>query len=72
MRNTMTISLPPAVMREIARIAKAEGVSKSEIVRESVKRSLFIKNMDSIREWAVPRAQAMGVYTDEDVFKIVS
>ena len=72
MRNTMTISLPPAVMREIARIAKAEGVSKSDVVRESVKRSLFIKNIDAIREWAVPKAQAMGVYTDEDVFKIVS
>jgi predicted transcriptional regulator len=72
MRNTMTISLPPAVMQEIARIAKAEGVSKSDIVRESVKRSLFIKNIDAIREWAVPKAQAMGVYTDADVFKIVS
>ncbi len=72
MRNTMTISLPPAVMREIARIAKAEGVSKSDVVRESVKRSLFIKNVDAVREWAVPKAQAMGVYTDEDVFKIVS
>jgi predicted transcriptional regulator len=72
MRNTMTISLPPAMMREIARIAKAEGVSKSDVVRESVKRSLFLKNIDAIREWAVPKAQSMGIYTDEDVFKTVS
>ncbi len=72
MRNTMTISLPPALMKEITRIAKAEGVSKSDVVRESIKRSLFIKNLDTVREWAVPKAQAMGVYSDEDVFKIVS
>ncbi len=72
MRNTMTISLPPEMMKEISRIAKVEGVSKSDVVRESVKRSLFIKNLNSIRDWAVPKAQAMGVYTDEDVFKIVS
>lgn len=72
MRNTMTISLPPAMMKEIARIAKAEGVSKSDVVRESVNRGLFIKNVNAIRDWAVPKAQAMGIYTDDDVFKIVS
>jgi len=72
MRNTMTISLPPEMMKEITRIAKAEGVSKSDVVRESVKRSLFIKNLDALRAWAVPKAQAMGIYSDEDVFKIVS
>ena len=72
MRNTMTISLPSEMMKEIARIAKAEGVSKSDVVRESVNRSLFIKNVNAVREWAVPKAQAMGIYTDEDVFKIVS
>jgi predicted transcriptional regulator len=72
MRNTMTISLSPEMMKEISRIAKAEGVSKSDVVRESLKRSLFIKNLNAIRDWAVPRAQAKGVYTDEDVFKIVS
>lgn len=72
MRNTLTISLPAGLMREIGKAAKREGVSKSDLVRESVKRALFIKNFRALRDWAVPRARTKGFYTDEDVFKIVS
>ena len=72
MLKTKTTNLPPDVMRDRTRAAKAKGGGRSDVVRASMKRGLFIRNINAVREWAVPKAQAMDVFTDEDVFKIVS
>jgi len=36
-RRTMTISLPPAMVREVDRIRKAESRTRSELVREALR-----------------------------------
>jgi len=40
MRDTVTISLPQAIRRELDRVAKAEGVSRSDVLRQSLERRL--------------------------------
>ena len=72
MRTTLTISLPPVLRRNVARAARARHMSESEFVRNAVQRQLWMEAFEATRRKAVPRARAAGIYTDEDVFKIVS
>ena len=72
MRTTLTISLPPVLRRDVGRAARAGHMSESEFVRNAVQRQLWMEAFEATRRKAVPRARAAGIYTDEDVFKIVS
>jgi metal-responsive CopG/Arc/MetJ family transcriptional regulator len=68
----MTISLPAETRAELDRVSKAEGVSRSDIVRESVRDYLFIRQFRSLRKHMVARAARHGIFTDQDVFDRVS
>jgi Arc/MetJ-type ribon-helix-helix transcriptional regulator len=72
MRETLTISLPKGMRRKIQKAAKAEGVSQSEYVRRALLRQQFRTSLAAARAEMVPRARKMGIYTDEDVFKLIS
>lgn len=72
MRSTMTISLPAETRAELDRVSKAEGISRSDIVRESVRDYLFIRQFRSLRKHMVARASRHGIFTDQDVFDRVS
>jgi metal-responsive CopG/Arc/MetJ family transcriptional regulator len=72
MRSTITISLPEEVRAELDRVSKNEGVSRSDIVRESVRDYLFLKRFRSLRKRMTSRAAQRGIYTDQDVFDRVS
>ena len=72
MRSTLTISLPEKVRAQLDRVSKAEGISRSDIVRESVRDYLFIRQLRSLRRTMVPKASQQGIHTDQDVFDRVS
>ena len=72
MRNTITISVPDQMKTELDEISKAEGVSRSDVVRESIRDYLFVRRVRSLRSRMVQKAAAQGVITDEDVFNEVS
>jgi metal-responsive CopG/Arc/MetJ family transcriptional regulator len=72
MRETVTISLPQAVRRELDRVAKEEGVSRSDVLRESLEDFLFVRRFRRLRQRMMGSAQAAGIYTDEDLFMRVS
>ena len=67
-----TISLPPLLRRDVSRAAKSRRISESEFVRTAVQRQLWTDAFEETRRQVVPRARAQGIYTDEDVFKIIS
>ena len=68
----MTISLPQAVRRELDKVAKEEGVSRSDVLRQSLEDFLFVRRFRRLRQRMMAAAQAQGIYTDEDVFTRVS
>ena len=68
----MTISLPQAVRRELDRVAKEEGVSRSDVLSQSLEDFLFVRRFRRLRQRMMAAAQAQGIYTDEDVFTRVS
>jgi len=72
MRTTLTISLPQALRRNVTRAAKGLGVSESEFVRRAVQQQLWEEAFEATRRNLVPKARAKGVYTDEDVFALIS
>jgi len=72
MRSTITISVPDPMRVELDRLSKSDGVSRSDIVRESLRDYLFVRRFRSMRKSMVSKASARGVYTDQDVFDQVS
>ncbi len=72
MRETVTTSLPPEVRRELDKAAKEDGVSRSDVLRQSLEDFLFVRRFRHLRQRMMARAQAQGIFTDEDVFKRVS
>ena len=72
MRETVTISLPRAIRRELDRIAKEEGISRSDVLRQSLEDFLFVRRFRQLRQRMMAVAQAQGIFTDEDVFTRVS
>ncbi|MEK6286166.1 MAG: ribbon-helix-helix domain-containing protein [Acidobacteriota bacterium] len=72
MSDTFTVSLPPSIRKELDALAKRTGKSRNQVVREAVRRQIALERFRALREQLVPKARARGIYTDEDVFNLVS
>jgi predicted transcriptional regulator len=69
MRATVTVSLPAKLKKELDREARAEGSSRSDIVRRSVERYLTVRRFDAVTARASAEARAKGIFTEEDVLR---
>ena len=69
---TLTIRLDEKLDRELARLARKSGRSKSDVAREALRRQLLLQQFRTLRRAAMPYASAAGYLTDEDVFRDVS
>ena len=72
MRSTITISVPEQMRTELDKISQADGVSRSDIVRESLRDYIFVRRFRTLRNSMVAKASRRGIYTDQDVFDRVS
>ncbi len=73
MKSTvLTIRLDRDLERQLRRIARRTGRSRSDIVREALRRQLALAQFEDIRRRIMPLAEARGYLTDEDVFRDVS
>lgn len=69
---TVTIRLDAKIQRELERLSRQLGRSRSDIVREAVRRQVALLRFEQSRAALLPLAEAQGILTDEDVFRIVS
>jgi metal-responsive CopG/Arc/MetJ family transcriptional regulator len=69
MRRTITISLPKDVKQDLDEATAEEGLSRSDVIRESLRDYLFMRRFRQLRVRMMAKAQAQGIFTDEDVFK---
>ncbi len=72
MRETLTVSFPGKTKRLIERAARENGLTTSEYVRLAVHRKLWQDAAAESRRIAVPRARSKSVFSDEDVFRLIS
>ena len=72
MRESISISLPADLKDELDQATAADGISRSDLVREALRTYLFARRFRALRYAMLPYAEARGVFTDEDVFNLVS
>ena len=68
---TITLRVPDDLDRELEKRSAAQGVSNSDLAREALRRYLHVADFRALRAECVSRAQALGVHTDEDVFRLL-
>lgn len=72
MRSAITIRLDPALERLLDRLCKQTGRTRSELVRDALRRQLSLMRFERLRRRVLPFAEARGYLTDEDVARDVS
>jgi metal-responsive CopG/Arc/MetJ family transcriptional regulator len=70
--NTITVRLDDDLLPMLDEVRKGSGQTRSEVIREALKRHLARRRFEQLRRRAMPFAEARGYLTDEDVFKVVS
>ncbi|WP_447600557.1 CopG family ribbon-helix-helix protein [Nitrospira sp. Nam80] len=70
--STVTIRLDAKIQRELDRLSRQLGRSRSDIVRDAVRRQIALLRFERSRRALLPLAEAQGILTDEEVFHIVS
>ena len=72
MSTSLTIRLDDLLSQSLDKAATGSGRTRSEVVRDALRRQLAISAIDEVRKQLVPLAEAHGWLTDEDVFRDVS
>jgi predicted transcriptional regulator len=70
--RTLTIRLEADLDRELERACAESGRSRGDLVRDALKRQLSLLRFERLRSRTLPFAEAAGLLTDEDVFRLVS
>jgi predicted transcriptional regulator len=71
-KSAVTVRLDPDLERRLDQLAERSGKTRSEIVREALRRQLALLQFEQLRERVMPFAEARGYLTDEDIFRHVS
>lgn len=72
MQEVITIRVPKGTRRKLEARASAEKLTVSQYVRRALDAEELLGAFEAARADLVPQARSQGIYTDEDVFKIVS
>ena len=70
--SAITIRLDQSMEELLDEVCEDTGRSRSEVVREALRRQLTLQRFEEARRRIIPFAEARGILTDEDVFKLVS
>jgi predicted transcriptional regulator len=70
--SAVTIRLEPDLQKLLDKVCKHSGRTRSDVLREALKRQLSVLRFEQLRRQVMPLAEARGYLTDEDVFKAIS
>jgi metal-responsive CopG/Arc/MetJ family transcriptional regulator len=70
--DTITVRLDDDLLPILDEVCRRSGQTRSEVMREALKRHLAQRRLEQLRRQVMPFAEARGYLTDEDVFKTVS
>jgi CopG family transcriptional regulator/antitoxin EndoAI len=69
--KVLSLSLPPALLREAERLAKQEGRTRSELFREALRRYVEERRWAELRAYGTRQARKQGL-ADSDVERVIS
>jgi len=72
MKNAVTIRLDSKLQRKLDRLCRELDRTRSDVVRDALRRRLAILRFEQTRVRLIPYAEAQGYLKDEDVFRDVS
>ena len=72
MKTSITIRLDDDLERMLDQVSLRAGRTRSDVIRDALRRQLSILMFEQFRKEALPFAEARGYLTDEDVFRDVS
>ena len=72
MNNVITIRLDADLQRRLDDVCDRSGRTRSDVVRDAIKRQVSLIQFEQLRRDVLPFAEARGYLTDEDVFNAVS
>jgi len=70
--TVLTIRLDRDLQKQLDRVCKQLGRTRSDVVRDALRRQLALLQFEQLRRQTMPFAEARGYLTDEDVFREVS
>ena len=70
--TSLTIRIPDELKNELLKVCSEDGVSASDMVRDSLKKTLAVHEFRKLRRRTLPLAEAQGLLTDEDIFRCSS
>lgn len=65
-----SVQIRPELEKDMKNLIK-QGMTKTQIINEALRQFLIDQEFKAIRAKLVPYAQTKGIYTDEDVFKML-
>lgn len=71
-RDVVTVRLDSDMKPLLEKAVRRSGRTRSEIVRDALRRHLLILQFEQIRNRVMPSAEAHGYLLDEDIFKDIS
>ena len=66
-KSAITVRLDADLQKRLDRICKRSGRTRSDVVREALRRQLSLIQFEQLRRRVMPFAEARGYLTDEDV-----
>ena len=70
--SNLTIRIPEDLKKQLQEFCDEQNRPVSEVVRDSLRRYLAIERFQTLRRKTLPFAEAQGLLTDEDVFRVIS
>ncbi|MBC7334216.1 MAG: CopG family transcriptional regulator [Actinobacteria bacterium] len=71
-RETVTISLTEEMKKKLDEIASRENVNRSEIIKTALKQYFSILEFRRVRNLMIPKAEKSKIFSEDDVYRIVS
>jgi predicted transcriptional regulator len=69
---TLTIRIDEELEQALDLLAKSQHRTKSDLVREILRKRIAVERFQELRRQALPLAEAAGYLTDEEVFRDLS
>ena len=70
--RTTTISLPPKLYKEVLRMAREKGMTKSELFREALRTyQVHERQWEELLAYGRRKAKDAGIRTEEDIERLI-
>ena len=61
MAKLLSVSIPDELMRDVEAIARARGETKSEVVRDALRRQVELERLRELRRYGRRQAEVRGI-----------